>query len=213
MVFLLCAAIAGVVLMNMLVRPSSSSTMGRWSMYDAFVIAFMLVFIPVMAWKMRTAEFRRWGLLAKRRGMVSWFSRDGAGDSLERRRTGWTTMLGRRRWFASSHPDTYCWTGAFGIAVVLLFGVHRFFPSLGFTGLLIYPIIVGMLLVGVIKSRQLRKESLARLKTRCCLDCGHGLEGLTGRLLPTAAGGTVATGPERCPECGCAWPMVPPEMP
>jgi hypothetical protein len=213
MVFLYCAVMTGAVLVIKLGQPTPSATINQWGMYDAFFVASMLVFIPVMAWNMRTAEFRRWRLLAKRRGMMSWRSRDDSGDMLESRRKNWMTMLGQRKLIASSHPNTYYWTGTFGLTVVFLFAVSKFDKSLGSAAILIYPIMFGMLLVGVIMSRRLRKESLARLKTWCCLDCGHGLEGLHGRLLPTAAGATVATGPERCPECGCAWPMVPPMLP
>jgi hypothetical protein len=51
-----------------------------------------------------------------------------------------------------------------------------------------------------------------RLKDGCCANCGYALRGLADAVVPSRIHG-VAIGPERCPECGMAWPLVPPPMP
>jgi hypothetical protein len=54
------------------------------------------------------------------------------------------------------------------------------------------------------------RRHLTRLKGDLCIDCGYSLGELPAERLVTRDGGSVSVGPERCPECGCPWPMVPP---
>ncbi len=43
-----------------------------------------------------------------------------------------------------------------------------------------------------------------------CPDCGYGLTGVPSAI-PTERIG-LDVGPSACPECGCAWPLVPPPV-
>lgn len=59
---------------------------------------------------------------------------------------------------------------------------------------------------GLMHARRLRRS----LNDRRCCDCGYSLEGAVPGIPIGTAG--VNVGPRACPECGCAWPLVPPAI-
>lgn len=74
----------------------------------------------------------------------------------------------------------------------------------------------GMLVLGVIVTGASTRTRLrlARHLARAgrCPDCRYDLTGLPDAI-PTDSTGGIRTGPRKCPECGAAWPLVPPPVP
>lgn len=70
----------------------------------------------------------------------------------------------------------------------------------------------GLLLAAIIRVRTERRRLLAGAQGSACPDCGFPLADV--RPAPTALPERSAeVGPAVCPECGCPWPLVPPEFP
>jgi hypothetical protein len=57
-----------------------------------------------------------------------------------------------------------------------------------------------------LRIRRRLRGALARVS---CPDCGYDLRGLAPAVSRAQLDG-VSTGPERCPECGSLWPLIPP---
>ncbi|MBX3404318.1 MAG: hypothetical protein KF699_12985 [Phycisphaeraceae bacterium] len=84
-------------------------------------------------------------------------------------------------------------------------------PQSSFAPLVTLVPFLGMFgLMAFVSTASRRHQS--RLLNRCCLDCGYALDHLPSTI-STLEGVAVDTGPERCPECGCPWPLVPPVLP
>lgn len=84
-------------------------------------------------------------------------------------------------------------------------------PQSSFASLVVLVPFVGLFgLLAFVHVASRRHQS--RLLNRCCVDCGYTLDHLPSMLSPLD-GAAVDTGPARCPECGCPWPLIPPILP
>ncbi|MCC6678336.1 MAG: hypothetical protein IT436_14450 [Phycisphaerales bacterium] len=74
----------------------------------------------------------------------------------------------------------------------------------------------GMLVLGVIVTGASTRTRLrlARHLARAghCPDCRYDLTGLPDAI-PSHSASSIRTGPRLCPECGAAWPLIPPPVP
>jgi hypothetical protein len=78
-------------------------------------------------------------------------------------------------------------------------------------------VLVGVVLLVVVVGLVKRSLGLGIRKSRClsdriCPECGYELGGHADGVEAAMIGG-VRVGPAKCPECGVAWPLVPPSIP
>lgn len=139
----------------------------------------------------------------------------GDGPVVRSRQQAWVAMLRRdvdsarnERW--RQHPQlralfmgTFATIFALAMLGDLLPGAANVIPfSSGLQRMsFIIALVTGFSLMGW-HGKRLRGRLADRLEAGQCCDCGYQLErGLEG------------IGPKRCVECGCPWPLVPPELP
>lgn len=93
--------------------------------------------------------------------------------------------------------------GAIALAALLLSG-------------LIWLAVPVVLIAWLIHRRATQRGLLVRLNLalggRCCPACGYDLSGSVPAIPPEDLEGQWI-GPRRCPECGAAWPLLPPPVP
>jgi hypothetical protein len=140
------------------------------------------------------------------------FAAGGLKDDAAARLRAWSRLLrrnqaapeDRRRWWESwlDASDLVIWS-AEGVLVLLAIGAI---------------IVVGELMVIAIAAAGLllwrwrpRGRLFRALSRRHCPDCRYDLRGLEAGLDPAALGRDI--GPRACPECGAAWPLLPPPPP
>ncbi len=128
-------------------------------------------------------------------------------EDIRRRRRSWPKLLEPA---ASAEPPTSPWLrdwreSRLSVAAVALIGIvyYALHATLGL-------ILLGLaVMVLVFLWRRSRRTRLRRaLKRRLCPDCGYNLRGCPSGLDPGLLG--LDPGPRRCPECGSAWPLLPP---
>lgn len=86
-------------------------------------------------------------------------------------------------------------------AALLATGVlFAFAPILSFFGLFV--------ILPFVMTDDVPRQARDRLNIGSCPDCGYSLVGVRPGIPIERAG--LDAGPRACPECGCAWPLVPP---
>jgi hypothetical protein len=164
----------------------------------------------------RTTRFvqLKWRLLVRDRLRISWLDDLDGGERLKARHELWIRKIegGSPTW----HPYHLHFFWAF---VLLMLGLAAWHAVLALglgpfnTWRLAGPLLIVVLFAVLMRrgfSGFRQRRSLTRLQAGQCIDCGYSLAELPSRRLATRDGGSISVGPERCPECGCPWPMVPP---
>lgn len=118
-------------------------------------------------------------------------------DDLEKRRSRWGHLhpVAQQRRFPVKRLLAGLVVALLGAVVVFLFS-----PLMSFLGLLL---IIPFLIVD-----DRPATDRAQLDVTTCPDCRYGLTGVPPAIPVDRAG--LDSGPQACPECGCAWPLVPP---
>ncbi|MBX3379497.1 MAG: hypothetical protein KF805_05340 [Phycisphaeraceae bacterium] len=70
--------------------------------------------------------------------------------------------------------------------------------------------LVLMLATGMWTWKRIKRMLSDSLRGEACPDCGHPI--VAGEVVTVLPGMGVAIGPPRCSECGCAWPLIPPQI-
>lgn len=98
-----------------------------------------------------------------------------------------------------------------GIIFLVRFGLRSMFGYMVKNPILFCIPAAALLAFGIPRDMRRRcRDRLVYAITDCaCPDCGYALMGLMNSGKP----GFVGPGPSACPECGSAWPMVPPPVP
>lgn len=83
--------------------------------------------------------------------------------------------------------------------------------AFAFSGLTLGMVAMGLSFAAVVFVRRssLHSRLASALSHRHCPDCGYSLRGVPSGLDPDLFDGPDP-GPKRCPECGVAWPLLPP---
>lgn len=116
-------------------------------------------------------------------------------DDLEKRRARWAHLHAVQE----ARPRRGWPIRRIVIAVVLAAAISMFFSVFGLFALL--------LAVPFEDLRHAREEE-ATFEMSACPDCQYDLTGVPAAIPVERVG--LETGPRACPECGCAWPLVPP---
>lgn len=141
---------------------------------------------------------------------------------LERRRAFWRTALLSAR---PEHLQTPELALTFAGLVVAAAVVDQVLRAYLFSGIHSMFYIAVALAPTALYARRLARRDHRRLLDHACMNCGYPLAEVpttwaTAPRRPDAPAGSdnpvdhpirERLGPERCPECGCHWPLVPPE--
>jgi hypothetical protein len=139
----------------------------------------------------------------------------GDGPVVRARQEAWKYMLRgdedearKKRWYR--HPQMYAlmlvsFVTVFTVAMLgdVFRGALNAVPFA--RSLLHFTFIIGSLVAYLLMTwygKKLRRRLVDRIEQGQCCDCGYQLER-----------GQQGIGPKRCLECGCPWPLVPPELP
>lgn len=141
---------------------------------------------------------------------------------LERRRKFWRTAL------LSARPD--CWqmpelAWMFAGLLIATAAVDQILKAYLFSEMHVVFYVACALAPTAIYARRLAKRDHQRLVDHACMNCGYPLAEVpttwaAAQRRPDAPAGSdnpadqpirERLGPDRCPECGCHWPLIPPE--
>ncbi len=189
--------------MSSVSSPQTLSFLSRVIIIGAYLFALFLLLMPPDP---RLVAMSRWRTRA---------AKVGDAPVVRARRDAWVGMLRdtsdsprRARWSRHPHVNGVMMVGfitAFSIAILgdALRGVTNALPF-GRVGLaLAFPVCLWATF-GVMHwyGRRMRRQLADRIEQAQCCDCGYQLDREEDGI-----------GPKRCLECGCPWPLVPPELP
>jgi hypothetical protein len=189
--------------MTLATSPQTVSFLSRVVVIGAYLFALFFLLMPPDA---RLVTMSRRGTHA---------ARIGDAPVVRARRDAWVGMLRdtsdsprKARWSRHPHVNGVMMVGfvtGFSMAILgdALRGVTNAVPF-GRVGLaLAFPVCMwGTFGVMHWYSRRMRRQLADRIEQALCCDCAYQLDrGMDG------------LGPKRCLECGCPWPLVPPELP
>ena len=169
----------------------------------------LATYLGAWAYLRRSQADPRLRLLAIRRCQNRWLQGHDAAAILGRRRRRWNALFRER--VPEYHRLPEFWTAAEIMLVVWFLGL-LLTSVIARPGFLFLLPLLGLLLARVLAGR-VGDSARLRLEKHVCMNCGYSLLELPIRMLRTPNGSEEPVGPEHCPECGCRWPLIPPEPP
>lgn len=167
-----------------------------------FAIALFLAIVASVHVSAKRCLEPRTRLMARRRVSSAWLASGDAGAIAAARRARWAEVLRRLPQSPARHPG---FRGSMAAMLVIpaALGVTFLLPKM-LAVMMLLPLIV-LSSVGWMFLSQFRmaRRYRARVMSGACIACGYECD--------REAAFKVGLGPERCPECGLAWPLVPPE--
>jgi hypothetical protein len=169
----------------------------------------LATYLAAWAYLRRYQVDPRLRIFAIRRCQNRWLDGPDAAAILARRRQRWSALFRER--LPEYHRLPEFWTALEFMLVVWFFGL-LLTSTMGYPGFLILLPLFGLALARVLAGR-VGDSARLRLEKHLCMNCGYSLLELPIRMLWTPTGSEEPVGPEHCPECGCRWPLIPPEPP
>lgn len=191
---------------------------------DVWVLAIAALFL-VITWTMRVEDRRlgavRWLRVApveRARRSVGTRSATSAADvdalrqAIDARSQHRRDMpLSRRTRDIAASPTAIRWQNTAMMAWIGVMTLDRMLSNQLLGGWFPLFVLVFFAIVVFNLRRRLSLRCDARQQARACPDCGYDLAGVPSEPNLKAAG--ITLGPATCPECGVAWPLVPPPTP
>jgi len=169
----------------------------------------LAIYLGAWAYLRRSQVDPRFRIFAIRRCQNRWLDGPDGAAILGRRRRLWSTLFRER--LPEYHRLPEFWSALEFMLVAWFLGLLLTSTLAKPRFLIILPLL-GLLLARALAGR-VGNSARQRLEGHLCMNCGYSLLELPIRFLRTPSGSEDPVGPEHCPECGCRWPLIPPEPP